>query len=90
MHAVTVADGALRWREHPDPVPADDELLVDVRAAGVNAADLLQRQGLYPAPPGSPAEIPGLELAGVVLAAGIACQRFGAGDRVMALVGGAG
>ena len=88
MHAVTVADGALRWREHPDPVPADDELLVDVRAAGVNAADLLQRQGLYPAPPGSPAEIPGLELAGVVLAAGIACQRFGAGDRVMALVGG--
>jgi len=55
VHAVTVADGALRWREHPDPVPGDDELLVDVRAAGVNAADLLQRQGLYPAPPGLPA-----------------------------------
>ncbi|HEV2309390.1 MAG TPA: zinc-binding dehydrogenase [Acidimicrobiia bacterium] len=88
MHAVTVADGALRWREHPDPVPGDDELLVDVRAAGVNAADLLQRQGLYPAPPGSPADIPGMELAGVVLAAGVACQRFRAGDRVMAVVGG--
>jgi NADPH2:quinone reductase len=90
VHAVTVADGALRWREHPDPVPGDDELLVDVRAAGVNAADLLQRQGLYPAPPGLPADIPGLELAGVVLAAGIECRRFHAGDRVMAVVGGGG
>ena len=88
MHAVTIADGALRWREHPDPVPGDDELLVEVRAAGVNAADLLQRQGLYPAPPGAPADIPGMELAGVVLAAGIACRRFRAGDRVMAVVGG--
>jgi NADPH2:quinone reductase len=90
VHAVTVSDGALRWREHPDPVPGDDELLVDVRAAGVNAADLLQRQGLYPAPPGLPADIPGLELAGVVLAAGIECRRFRAGDRVMAVVGGGG
>lgn len=90
MHAVTIADGALRWREHPDPVPGDDELLVEVRAAGVNGADLLQRQGLYPAPPGSPADIPGMELAGVVLAAGIACRRFRAGDRVMAVVGGGG
>jgi NADPH:quinone reductase len=88
VHAVTVADGALRWREHPDPVPGDDELLVEVRAAGVNAADLLQRQGLYPAPPGAPADIPGMELAGVVLVAGIACRRFRAGDRVMAVVGG--
>ena len=87
---MTVADGALRWREHPDPVPGDDELLVEVRAAGVNAADLLQRQGLYPAPHGSPADIPGLELAGVVLAAGIACHRLRAGDRVMAVVGGGG
>lgn len=87
---MTVADGALRWREHPDPVPGDDELLVEVRAAGVNAADLLQRQGLYPAPPGSPPDIPGLELAGVVLTAGIACRTFHAGDRVMAVVGGGG
>ncbi len=71
-------------------MPGDDELLVDVRAAGVNAADLLQRQGLYPAPPGSPPDIPGMELAGVVLAAGVECRRFRAGDRVMAVVGGGG
>jgi NADPH2:quinone reductase len=90
VHAVTIADGALRWREHPDPVPGDDELLVEVRAAGVNGADLLQRQGLYPAPPGFPADIPGMELAGEVLAAGIACRHFRAGDRVMAVVGGGG
>jgi len=90
VHAVTVAEGALRWREHADPVPGDQELLVGVRAAGVNAADLLQRQGLYPAPAGSPADIPGLELAGEVLVAGIDCHRFRAGDRVMAVVGGGG
>ncbi len=88
MHAVTVVDGALRWREHADPVPGDQELLVEVRAAGLNAADLLQRQGLYPAPPGSPPDIPGMELAGEVLVAGMDCHRFGAGDRVMAVVGG--
>ena len=90
MHAVTVVDGDLRWQEHPDPVPGPQELVVDVRAAGVNAADLLQRQGLYPAPPGSPPDIPGMEVAGEVRAAGIACFRFGPGDRVMAVVGGGG
>ncbi len=88
VHAVTVAEGALRWRDHPDPVPGDDELLVAVQAAGLNAADLLQRQGLYPAPPGAPADIPGMELAGEVLVAGIGCTTFGPGDRVMAVVGG--
>ena len=88
MHAVTVVDGALRWREHPEPVPGDQELLIAVRAAGVNAADLMQRQGHYPAPPGSPTDIPGMELAGEVLVAGIDCRRFRAGDRVMAVVGG--
>ncbi|HEV3451648.1 MAG TPA: zinc-binding dehydrogenase [Acidimicrobiia bacterium] len=88
MHAVTVVDGALRWQEHPDPVPGPEELLVEVRAAGVNAADLMQRQGLYPAPPGWPADIPGMELAGTVRAAGDRCFRFGPGDRVMAVVGG--
>ena len=85
---MTVVDGALRWREHPEPVPGDQELLIAVRAAGVNAADLLQREGHYPAPPGSPTDIPGLELAGEVLAAGIDCRQFRAGDRVMAVVGG--
>jgi NADPH:quinone reductase len=88
VHAVTVIDGALRWREHPDPVPGDQELLVAVQAAGLNAADLLQRRGLYPAPPGFPPDIPGMEFAGEVLAAGIDCVRFRPGDRVMAVVGG--
>ena len=88
MHAVTVTDGTLVWREHPDPVPSSQELLVAVRAAGLNGADMLQRQGLYPAPPGSPADIPGMELAGEVLATGPGCTRFAPGDRVMAIVGG--
>jgi NADPH:quinone reductase len=90
MRAVTVVDGRLEWREHPDPEPGRGELLVDVRAAGVNGADMLQRQGLYPAPPGSPADIPGLELAGEVVAAGAGVERFATGDRVMGIVGGGG
>lgn len=90
MHAVTVVDGALRWREHPDPVPGDQELLIAVHAAGLNGADMLQRQGLYAAPPGASPDIPGLELAGEVLAAGIDCVRFRPGDWVMAVVGGGG
>ena len=90
MHGVTIVDGALVWREHPDPVPGNQELLVAVRAAGLNGADMMQRRGLYPAPPGSPVDIPGMELAGEVLATGPGCTRFGPGDRVMAIVGGGG
>ncbi len=88
MHAVVIEDGALRWAERPDPGPGDHELLVAVRAAGLNSADLLQRRGLYPAPAGSPADIPGMELAGEVAAVGRRVTRFGPGDRVMAVVGG--
>lgn len=90
MHAVTIVDGALEWREHDDPVPGAGELLVAVRAAGINGADLIQRAGFYPAPPGSPPDIPGLELAGEVVAVGDNVHRFGVGDRVMAVVGGGG
>ena len=90
MRAVTVVDGRLEWQEHPDPEPGRGELLVAVRAAGLNRADMLQRHGLYPAPAGSPAEIPGLELAGEVVATGSGVERFGTGDRVMAVVGGGG
>lgn len=90
MRAVTVVEGRLEWLEHPDPEPGVGELLVDVRAAGVNSADLLQRRGLYPAPPGSPHDIPGLELAGEVAAVGRDVQRFTVGDRVMGIVGGGG
>ena len=90
MRAVTIVDGALEWREHPDPEPGAGEVLVAVRAAGLNSADRLQVAGLYPAPPGSPPDIPGLELAGEVLATGSGASRFAAGDRVMAVVGGGG
>jgi NADPH:quinone reductase-like Zn-dependent oxidoreductase len=85
---VTIVDGNLRWLEHPDPKPGDHELVVSVRAAGINNADLMQRLGLYPAPAGSPPDIPGMELAGEVVAAGRLTTRFAPGDRVMAVVGG--
>ena len=90
MHAVTIVDGKLEWREHADPAPGTGELLVAVRAAGLNGADMHQRLGLYPAPPGVPADIPGLELAGEVSAVGPGVERFTVGDRVMAVVGGGG
>jgi NADPH:quinone reductase len=90
VRAVTVVDGRLEWREHPDPEPGAGELLLDVRAAGLNSSDMLQRRGLYPAPPGSPPDIPGMELAGEVVALGRNVERFAVGDRVMALVGGGG
>jgi len=90
MHAVTIVDGQLRWQEHDDPEPGTGELLVDVRAAGLNAGDLLQLRGMYPAPPGAPADIPGLETAGTVVATGPGVRRFEVGDRVMAVVGGGG
>ncbi len=74
----------------PDPVPATDEVLVAARFAGVNWADLSQRQGHYPPPPGAPRDIPGLEVAGVVIATGDAARAWHVGDRVFGLVGGGG
>jgi NADPH:quinone reductase-like Zn-dependent oxidoreductase len=88
MHAVVIDDGRLCWQERPDPQVGDHELLIAVRAAGVNGADLAQRRGLYPAPPGWPPDIPGLEMAGEVVGVGSRVTRFGPGERVMALVGG--
>ena len=76
--------------ERPDPQPGKGELLVRVRAAGLNGADIHQRRGAYPAQPGSPPDIPGLELAGEVLELGPGAGRFEEGDRVMAVVGGGG
>jgi putative PIG3 family NAD(P)H quinone oxidoreductase len=90
VRAVTVVDGALEWREHDDPVPGKGDLLVAVRAAGINGADMMQRQGFYPAPPGSPQDIQGLEFAGEVVATGDGVTTFATGDRVMAVVGGGG
>ena len=85
-----MVEGGLEWREHPDPQPGPGEVLVAVRAAGLNGGDMHQRRGLYPAPPGAPADIPGLELAGEVVATGPGAERFAVGDRVMAVVAGGG
>ncbi len=91
MHAVTIVEGAIEWRPRPDPEPGPTDLLVRVRAAGVCRGDLMQRDGFYPPPPGTaPPEIPGLELAGEVVATGGSCRRFGTGDRILAVVPGAG
>jgi putative PIG3 family NAD(P)H quinone oxidoreductase len=90
VRAVTIKDGSLVVEERPDPEPGKGELLVRVRAAGLNGADMLQRKGAYPAPRGSPPDIPGLELAGEVAGLGPGASRFKEGDRVMAVVGGGG
>ena len=87
MRAAVIREGAIEVEERPDPVPAAGEILVRVRAAGVNGADLAQRAGRYPPPPGAPVDIPGLECAGTVVEGG---TRFAPGDRVMALLAGGG
>lgn len=79
----------LVWSEVPDPVPKKGEVLVRICAAGVNRADLLQREGRYPSPPGCP-EWMGLEIAGVVEKTGEEETRWKPGDRVCALLGGGG
>jgi putative PIG3 family NAD(P)H quinone oxidoreductase len=88
MRATVIEDGNLRVLERPDPDPGANELLVKVRGAGLNGADMLQRKGAYPVPPGWPEDIPGMELAGEVVAVGPGPVRFSEGDRVMAIVGG--
>jgi NADPH2:quinone reductase len=76
-------------QQRPVPTPGAGEILVKVLAAGVNRPDVMQRQGLYPPPPGA-SDIPGLEIAGEVVALGTGAQRWKLGDRVMALVSGGG
>ena len=73
----------------PDPVPGPGEVLIDVAAAGVNRADLLQRQGHYPPPPGA-SDIPGLECSGVIAELGPDVTGWRVGDRVAALIDGGG
>ncbi len=72
----------------PDPSPARSEVLVRVRAAALNRADLLQRRGLYPPPPGHREDVPGLELAGEVAAVGAGVTAWKVGDRVMCITAG--
>jgi NADPH:quinone reductase-like Zn-dependent oxidoreductase len=88
MRAATIRDGEILIEEHPDPVPGAGEVLVRVRGAGLNGADMMQRRGLYPAPAGSPQDIPGMEFAGEVVSLGQGASRFLVGDRVMGIVGG--
>ena len=74
--------------QRPVPVPGPAEVLVRVRASAINRADILQRMGRYPAPAGVPADIPGLEFAGEVMACGADARDWQPGDRVCGLVGG--
>jgi NADPH:quinone reductase len=90
MRAVTIKDGNLSVDDHPDPGAGAGECLVRVKAAGLNGADMMQRRGFYPAPPGAPQDIPGLELAGEVVECGTGATRFSPGDRVMGIVAGGG
>jgi NADPH2:quinone reductase len=90
MRAAIITDGNIAVQDHPDPEPGHGEVLVRVKAAGLNGADMMQLRGRYPAPPGSPQDIPGLELAGEVVGLGPGVTRFEEGDRVMAIVGGGG
>ncbi len=83
-------NGEIVVTEKPDPVPERGEVLVRVRAAGLNAADCSSARASIPAPPGSPPDIPGIEMAGEVVALGPDATRFAMGDRVMALLGGGG
>lgn len=76
--------------ERPSPVLADGQVLIRVKAAGVNRADVIQRKGLYPAPAGVVADIPGLEVAGVIAACGAGVTRWKQGDAVCALLAGGG
>jgi len=80
MRAAVIVDGRLEIQERPDPVPGPGEILIRVRASGINGADLFQRAGNYPAPQGAPPDIPGLECAGET-------ER---GEHVMALLPGGG
>ena len=80
----------VRLEERRDPLPGPEDVLVHVSYAGLNPADIVQREGNYPAPPGSPADVPGLEVAGAVERVGERVSSWRPGDRVFGLVGGGG
>ncbi|GAA5104914.1 NAD(P)H-quinone oxidoreductase [Haloechinothrix salitolerans] len=93
MHAITISEPGgpevLRWTEVPDAVAGPGEVLIDVAASAVNRADLLQRQGLYPPPPGA-SEYPGLECSGTIIEVGDDVEGWQEGDEVCALLAGGG
>ena len=93
MKAVVVEkpgdESVLKISEAPDPVCGDDDLLIRVECAALNRADIMQRQGFYPPPPGA-SEILGMECAGEVIALGKSVTGWSIGDRAMALLPGGG
>jgi NADPH2:quinone reductase len=89
MQAVEIESGALKVTERPIPAPADYQVLIKTAAAGVNRPDIMQRKGFYP-PPSGASDIPGLEIAGTVVATGAAVSNLKSGDTVCALVTGGG
>jgi putative PIG3 family NAD(P)H quinone oxidoreductase len=93
MHAVVITEpgepDVLRWLEVPDPVPGPGEVVIEVAASGVNRADLMQREGRYPPPPGAP-PYPGLECSGRIRSVGEGVTGWRPGDEVCALLAGGG
>src|SRR3954454_4362081 len=93
MHAVTMSGfgdvDVLGWSEVPDPSPGEGQVVIDVVASAVNRADLLQRQGFYPPPPGT-SDTLGLECSGRVAALGADVTGWSVGDEVCALLAGGG
>lgn len=93
MYAITIPEpggpDVLSWTEVPDPTPGRGEVIVEVAASAVNRADLMQRQGFYPPPPGA-SDIPGLECSGVITEVGPDVHGWKVGDRVAALLAGGG
>lgn len=84
------APDVLQLQERETPIPAANEVLIKVKTAGVNRPDVLQRKGHYPAPPGAPQDIPGLEIAGIIEACGSNVSNLKVGDHVCALIAGGG
>ncbi|WP_111768072.1 NAD(P)H-quinone oxidoreductase [Nakamurella deserti] len=89
MHAIAIDGDRLTWTPAPDPAPGPDEVVIRVAAAGINRADLLQRKGQYPPPPGA-SEVLGMECSGVIDAVGADVGRWRVGDEVCALLAGGG
>jgi putative PIG3 family NAD(P)H quinone oxidoreductase len=94
MKAIVITEpgtpAVLKVMERPVPKPSAGQVLIKVAAAGVNRPDVAQRKGSYPPPPGAPADVPGLEVAGVITECGLEVQRWKTGDKVCALIAGGG
>ncbi len=88
MKAVVIENNQVDFKDTDDPINKENQMLVSVISAGLNGADILQKKGGYPAMPPWPQHIPGLEVAGTVVAMGSAVENFAVGDLVMSLVGG--